>query len=382
MANEKYIKQLTIGENTYTIPIPTKNSQLTNDSDFATTNYVNTAIANLPEPMIFKGSLGTGGTITTLPVASASNEGFTYKVITTGTYASQEAEIGDTFISDGSNWVLIPSGDEPSGTVTSVGITNGGGLIITDSPITSSGSIKISHADTSTQASSSNSGRTYIQSIALDGYGHVTEISTATETVTNTDEKIKLTTQSTSGNYPIIFGPTSITSNSTYQGYYNTGITVNPSTNTITATTITATTFVGSLNGTASGNLKPDSILDATKLSGTIPADCYTDSNTTYTLTNALNSHKFTWTLAAGGSGSGSTTTTLELVAGTGITLSDNATSKQITITNSGVTGSGNSGQLVQWNGAHTVTDGPKITTSTSAPSGGTNGDIWFTYTA
>lgn len=377
MANEKYIKQLTIGENTYTIPIPTKNSQLTNDSNFATTSYVDNAIANLPEPMIFKGSLGTGGTITTLPVASASNEGFTYKVITTGTYASQEAKVGDTFISDGSNWVLIPSGDEPSGTVTSVGIANGGGLSISGSPITSSGSITISHADTSTQDSSSNSGRTYIQSITLDGYGHVTGISTATETVTNTDQKIKLTTQATSGSYPIIFGPTSITSNSTYQGYYNTGITVNPSTK-----TITATTFVGSLTGTASGNLTSASTLDATKLSGTIPADCYTDSNTTYTLTNALSSHKFTWTLTAGGSGSGSTTTTLELVAGTGITLSDNANSKQITITNSGVTGSGNSGQLVQWNGAHTVTDGPKITTSSSAPSGGTNGDIWFTYTA
>ena len=377
MANEKYIKQLTIGENTYTIPIPTKTSQLTNDSNFATQNYVDTAIANLPEPMIFKGSLGTGGTITTLPVASASNEGFTYKVITTGTYASQEAKEGDTFISDGKAWVLIPSGDEPSGTVTSVGIANGGGLSISGSPITSSGSITISHADTSTQESSSNSGRTYIQSITLDGYGHVTGISTATETVTNTDQKIKLTTQATSGSYPIIFGPTSITSNSTYQGYYNTGITVNPSTK-----TITATTFVGSLTGTASGNLTSASTLDATKLSGTIPADCYTDSNTTYTLTNALSSHKFTWTLTAGGSGSGSTTTTLELVAGTGITLSDNANSKQITITNSGVTGSGNSGQLVQWNGAHTVTDGPKITTSSSAPSGGTNGDIWFTYTA
>ena len=377
MANEKYIKQLTIGENTYTIPIPTKNSQLTNDSNFATTGYVDTAIANLPEPMIFKGSLGTGGTITTLPVASASNEGFTYKVITTGTYASQEAEEGDTFISDGKAWVLIPSGDEPSGTVTSVGIANGGGLSISGSPITSSGSITISHADTSTQESSSNSGRTYIQSITLDGYGHVTGISTATETVTNTDQKIKLTTQATSGSYPIIFGPTSITSNSTYQGYYNTGITVNPSTQ-----TVTAQTFIGNLTGTASENLTPDSTLDATKLSGTIPAVCYTDSNTTYTLTNALSSHKFTWTLTAGGSGSGSTTTTLELVAGTGITLSDNANSKQITITNSGVTGSGNSGQLVQWNGAHTVTDGPKITTSSSAPSGGTNGDIWFTYTA
>lgn len=49
----------------------------------------------------------------------------------------------------------------------------------------------ISHSDTSSQTSSDNSGRTYIQDIYLDTYGHVTGINTATETVTNTN---KLTT--------------------------------------------------------------------------------------------------------------------------------------------------------------------------------------------
>jgi len=44
-----------------------------------------------------------------------------------------------------------------------------------------------SHSDTSSQASSNNSGRTYIQDITLDTYGHVTGIATATETVVNTD---------------------------------------------------------------------------------------------------------------------------------------------------------------------------------------------------
>ena len=57
-----------------------------------------------------------------------------------------------------------------------------------------------------------------------------------------------------------------------------------------------------------------------------------TDTNTTYTLTNALSSHKFTWTFTAGGSGSGYTTTTAELAAGTGISLTDDATNKKITI--------------------------------------------------
>jgi trimeric autotransporter adhesin len=44
-----------------------------------------------------------------------------------------------------------------------------------------------SHSDTSTQASVNNTGRTYIQDITLDSFGHVTSINSATETVVNTD---------------------------------------------------------------------------------------------------------------------------------------------------------------------------------------------------
>ena len=73
---------------------------------------VDNIISNLPAPMIFKGTLGTGGTITTLPTASSDNEGYTYKVITDGTYASQVAKAGDMFTSNGSEWIYIPSGDE------------------------------------------------------------------------------------------------------------------------------------------------------------------------------------------------------------------------------------------------------------------------------
>lgn len=100
----------------------------------------------LPTPMQFKGSLGAGGTITSLPTASASNEGYTYKVITNGTYASQAAKIGDVFISNGTAWVLVPSGDEPSGTVTSVGVSVPTGLSVSNTPITTSGTIAISLA--------------------------------------------------------------------------------------------------------------------------------------------------------------------------------------------------------------------------------------------
>ena len=48
------------------------------------------------------------------------------------------------------------------------------------------GDVTISHANTSTQASVNGTGRTYIQDITLDTFGHVTAIGTATETVVNT----------------------------------------------------------------------------------------------------------------------------------------------------------------------------------------------------
>ena len=113
----------------------------------------------------------------------------------------------------------------------------------------------VTSIDTSASLPTSNAVKTFVE-----GKGYITSY---------VDEKIKLTTQSTSGSYPLLFGPTSITSNSTYQGYYNTGITVNPNTK-----TITATTFVGALTGTASGNLTSSSSLNAAKLTGTVPTSC------------------------------------------------------------------------------------------------------------
>lgn len=146
-------------------------------TDVTTGKAVAEALATLPEPMVFKGSLGTGGTITTLPTASSSNKGYVYKVITAGTYASQSAKVGDTFISDGSAWVLIPSGDEPSGTVTNVAVADGGGLTVSGSPITSSGTITVGHSNSVTAKTSSS-----LKKFTYDEYGHVTgssELSTA-----------------------------------------------------------------------------------------------------------------------------------------------------------------------------------------------------------
>ncbi len=87
-------------------------SSASTNQQYPSAKAVYDLIEALPEPMLFKGTLGTNGTITTLPAASSSNEGFTYKVIENGTYASQQAAVGDVFVSNGSEWVLIPSGDE------------------------------------------------------------------------------------------------------------------------------------------------------------------------------------------------------------------------------------------------------------------------------
>ena len=136
-------------------------------TDVPTVAAVATAIAELPQAMIFRGTLGnaqSGATITSLPTAAQETAGDTYKVITAGDYdiaqsESEHAEVGDLFICALTNdnpetysWVLIPSGDVPAGTVTSVqaaAVANKGLVMGTGAsgasgdPITSSGTITV-----------------------------------------------------------------------------------------------------------------------------------------------------------------------------------------------------------------------------------------------
>jgi len=147
-----------------------------NSTKLATTAYVDNAVEELPQAMIFRGSLGTGGTITDLPAAAKANAGDVYKVIVAGDYTivpadpkadpptpaeTQHAEIGDLFIcgqtGTGSGatyaWNLIPSGDVPAGTVTSVGVTAGLTTTIGDTtgtnPIIGAGTINLNLNSTS-----------------------------------------------------------------------------------------------------------------------------------------------------------------------------------------------------------------------------------------
>lgn len=172
----------------------------TASSQIATTafvsNAVTSAISGVSNAMTFKGTLGTGGTITSLPTAASGNTGYTYKVITASTYASTSAKVGDVFVSDGTKWVLIPSGDEPSGTVTNVAVSKGANdvsLVISGSPITSSGTITIGHDKTLASAENKagesanktlTSGGTFkVPYITADKNGHIYGLSDITLTM-------------------------------------------------------------------------------------------------------------------------------------------------------------------------------------------------------
>lgn len=168
-----------LGTNNHTITDTTTTYTL-DLSEFATTAEISTA-------MVFKGSLGTNGTITSLPTAAAALVGDTYKVITAGTYANIAAKVGDVFVcSSKPEWVLIPSGDEPSGTVTSVA-TSGD---IQGGTITTSGTIshKASGVTAGNYGPSSNAtpevGKTFsVPYFTVNANGHVTAASTKTITL-------------------------------------------------------------------------------------------------------------------------------------------------------------------------------------------------------
>ena len=97
----------------------------------------------------------------------------------TGSYITGYTETDPIFMSS------------PSSNITSTNITNwntahGWGDHSIEGYLTS-------HPSVSSASSSNNSGRTYIQDILLDGFGHITGITTSTETVVNTDTNYYVT---------------------------------------------------------------------------------------------------------------------------------------------------------------------------------------------
>lgn len=132
--------------------------------------------------MHFKGTAAgntTEGVISNTPYNPATKAvGDEYKVIAgtgdnveltvqTGSGTKENAKIGDTIIcTDATNnyWVIIPSGDEPGGTVTSIIA----GDCLTGGTITTSGTI--AHADIETTTAVSTAA---VVKITTDGFGHI-----------------------------------------------------------------------------------------------------------------------------------------------------------------------------------------------------------------
>lgn len=75
----------------------------------------------------------------------------------------------------------------------------------------------------------------------------------------NTDTMVKLTSKTDNVEYPIVLGPSSITSGTAYEAFYNSNIKINPSTGTITATTFAGTATKATQDG--AGNVIVDTYI-------------------------------------------------------------------------------------------------------------------------
>ena len=142
----------------------------TNTTQIATTAFVHDAVAGLSGAMHYQGEIAADPT-TTVPSG-------TYNTGDVVTYNNSE------YVYDGTSWREL--GDEGSyalktTTVTGTDGLTGGGAI--------SSNQTISHAIPTGAAASTKGtagGRAYIQTITTDKFGHITNVTTATETVTNT----------------------------------------------------------------------------------------------------------------------------------------------------------------------------------------------------
>ena len=176
---------------------------VTGEGKLVTAGAVADKITALGTPMQFKGTVGTSDATITFSNTSSSTykvEGYTYKAITAGTVNTNDAvQIGDTIIYNGTAWVIIPSGDEPNGTVTSVGAdgtyleTN----LTNNAPITTTGTIshKTSGVTVGSYGPSANATPAYgdtfnVPYITVNAAGHVTAASTKTVKIPASDNTI------------------------------------------------------------------------------------------------------------------------------------------------------------------------------------------------
>lgn len=236
----------------------TLNADPTTDLGAATKQYVDTKVTTslaASDAMVFKGTLGTGGTVTAVPTSNVV-KGDTYKVITAGTWAGSTCKVGDLLIALASgsvsanttNWAYVPSGDESVTTIkystTTQNLTTSAqtGDLIVGEAATKQVDTSISAASTSTKLPTSAAVATFVE-----GKGYVTA-----------DEKVKQTVSTANTAYPLLASASaSPTSGNAAEAIYAAAITVNPSTSTITATNFAgnASTATSATSATSAGKL-------------------------------------------------------------------------------------------------------------------------------
>lgn len=142
-------------------------------------------------------TIPSGSTTLRLDPSAGNNDDIKLKG-SGATSITRDSATGLTISSSNTNQLttfVVRDGDGTSVTMGQgkyIRFIEGGGVDVnfTDTTPGTSGDpydLTIKHVDTSSQASVNNSGRTYIQDITLDAYGHITGLTSATETVVNTD---------------------------------------------------------------------------------------------------------------------------------------------------------------------------------------------------
>ena len=229
------------------------------------------------------------------------------------------------------------------GTVTSVTISAGDGIAVSSTAaITTSGTRTISLSESGVTVNTDGTAKTYgntaqqspghsgtfnIPYFTVDKYGRITAASTTTVKLPasgNTDTKVKQSTSSSNAELPLLVGTTATpTSGTAYEAYYNTGVTMNPSTKTLTASYIKG-------DGSGLTNLNASNISSGTLAKARIGAHSHaftpagTVSSTftgtahkhTFTGTAASHNHSFTGTEVT--SGEASDTTSVYSITGVG----------------------------------------------------------------
>lgn len=209
-----------------------------------TKQYVDAKISSsiaASDAMVFKGTLGTNGTSTTLPTSAIIGD--TYKVITqtsvpaSNSYTGETvtAKVGDLVVamSKDPKWIVVPSGDEIVTTIkystTTQNLTTSAqaGEITVGEAATKQVDSSIGAASTSTKLPTSKAVAAFVE-----GKGYTT-----------TDQKVKNTLNTTAKAY--VTGTTSATT-STGEQVFDTGVYLDT-----TAGKLVATTFAGDLQGNA-----------------------------------------------------------------------------------------------------------------------------------